>query len=83
AMLALNVMARWGGASLGESIGSWLQNIAFFGPALFLVLAFSNIRADRLPLFIDSVLRAFNSNPRVSHGLAFGSVSKGAASRAA
>ncbi|MGH9352600.1 MAG: hypothetical protein ACRD2G_10625, partial [Terriglobia bacterium] len=44
AMLALNVMARWGGASLGESIGSWLQNIAFFGPALFLVLAFSNIR---------------------------------------
>lgn len=83
AMLALNVVARWGGARLGESLQSWLQNIAFFGPAIFLVLAFSNVRADRLPLFIDSVLRAFNSNPPVSHGLAFGTASKGAASRAA
>lgn len=79
AMLALNVMARWGGANLSETVGSWLQNISFFGPAVFLVLAFSNIRADRLPLFIDSVLRALSAAPRVSHGWAF----KDSASRAA
>lgn len=79
AMLALNVMARWGGANLSEAIGSWLQNISFFGPAVFLVLAFSNIRADRLPLFIDSVLRAFNTAPRAGHSWAF----KDSASRAA
>lgn len=83
AMIALSVMARWGGASLGESLDSWLQNIAFLGPAVFLVLAFSNIRSDRLPLYIDSVLRAFTSNPNASHELAFGSISKSAPSRAA
>lgn len=83
AMLALTAIARWGGANLGESVSSWLQNIAFFGPALFLVLAFSNIRADRLPLFIDSLLRVFNAAPRASHGWAYGLFSKNTASRAA
>jgi hypothetical protein len=55
AMVVLNLMSRWWGDHLGENVRIWLMNIAFLGPAAFLLLMFSNIRADRLPLYIKSV----------------------------
>lgn len=57
AMMAFSVGVRWLGAGLGQNIQSWLLNVAFLGPAVFLLIAFSNIRADRLPLQIDTWLR--------------------------
>ncbi|MGH9436903.1 MAG: hypothetical protein ACRD22_03185 [Terriglobia bacterium] len=71
AMIALNVMARCIGGGLGEGIESWLQNIAFLGPALFLLTAFSNIRADRLPLYVRAVLHSLRLNPTVDQAIAF------------
>lgn len=57
AMMTFSVGVRWLGAGLGQNIESWLLNIAFLGPAVFLLMAFSNIRADRLPLHIDTWFR--------------------------
>ncbi len=54
AMIAFNFLVRWRGDSLGQDLRSWLLNIAFLGPAIFLLLSFSNVRADRLPLRIRS-----------------------------
>lgn len=65
AMVAFNLFVRWWGDALNQSLRSWLVNIAFFGPAIFLLLTFSNIRADRLPLFIKSVFRTFISTEMV------------------
>lgn len=59
AMVSFNLFVRWRGDHLTQSMRSWLVNIAFFGPAIFLLLTLSNIRADRLPLFIKSVFRSF------------------------
>lgn len=58
AMVAFNLVVRWCGDSLSQNLRSWLVNIAFLGPAIFLLLTFSNIRADRLPLLIKSALRS-------------------------
>lgn len=57
-MVAFNLVVRWCGDSLSQNLRSWLVNIAFLGPAIFLLLTFSNIRADRLPLLIKSALRS-------------------------
>lgn len=70
-MLALNLAARWASSHLGTNIESWLQNIAFMGPAIFLLVTFSNTRVDRLPLYVASLLRALMSHPETSQGLAF------------
>lgn len=71
AMLALNLAARWASSHLGADIESWLQNIAFMGPAIFMLVTFSNIRADRLPLYVASALRALTFQPNTSQELAF------------
>jgi hypothetical protein len=57
-MLFFNLLAR--GLSANQNLGIWLRNIAFFGPALFLLLAFSTIRFNRLPLTLQhsSVLKS-------------------------
>ncbi|MDE3181565.1 MAG: hypothetical protein KGM47_18120 [Acidobacteriota bacterium] len=60
-MVAFSLGVRWLGAGLGPGLQSWLLNIAFLGPALFLLVAFSNIRADRLPLHIHEAIRALRS----------------------
>jgi hypothetical protein len=54
AMVVLNLVSRWWGDHLGENVRIWLLNIAFLGPAAFLLLMFSNIRVDRLPLYVRS-----------------------------
>ncbi|MGH9357548.1 MAG: hypothetical protein ACRD1O_00025 [Terriglobia bacterium] len=54
AMIAFNALVRWRGDSFNQDLRSWLLNIAFLGPAIFLLLSFSNVRADRLPLHIKS-----------------------------
>ncbi len=56
-MVALNLMSRWAGSHLTSDQRGWLVNIAFLGPAVFLLLAFANIRADHLPLYIRSALK--------------------------
>jgi hypothetical protein len=56
AMVILNLFSRWWGDHLGENVRIWLLNVAFLGPAAFLLLMFSNIRADRLPLYVKSAL---------------------------
>ena len=82
-MIALNLAARWGSSHLGPAIESWLQNIAFMGPAAFLLVTFSNIRVDRLPLYVASALRALTSNPEASQELAFRAMPDGTGARAA
>ena len=57
AMVAFNLLVRWRGDALNQDLRSWLLNIAFLGPAIFLLLSFSNIRADRLPLHIKSAFQ--------------------------
>lgn len=54
AMVAFNLFVRLAGEHLSERLQSWLVNIAFFGPAIFLLIVFSSIRMDRLPLNIQS-----------------------------
>jgi len=61
AMMVLNVISRCLGVHTEHSVQVWLRNIAFFGPAIFLLIALSNIRLDMLPLWITSVLRTISS----------------------
>jgi len=61
AMLILNVFARCIGAGTEQAVRVWLRNIAFFGPAIFLLIALSSIRLDRLPLWVDSAVRLIAS----------------------
>jgi hypothetical protein len=61
AMIVLNVVSRTCGDQLTAAQRGWLVNIAFFGPAIFLLLMFSNVRADRLPLYLNSALRSLSS----------------------
>ncbi|HEV2178556.1 MAG TPA: hypothetical protein VGW33_15325 [Terriglobia bacterium] len=60
-MVALNLFARAFGTNVPPQVRTWLRNIAFFGPAIFLLIAFSNLRLDRLPLWIDSMLHALRA----------------------
>ena len=59
AMVVLNGVSRYLGSHADHSVQIWLRNIAFFGPALFLLIALSNIRFDMLPAWIASLLRTF------------------------
>jgi hypothetical protein len=63
AMLVLNALERIVGSGVEHSVRVWLRNVAFFGPAIFLLIALSNIRLDLLPLWVDSAVRliAFDS----------------------
>ena len=61
AMVILNLISRWWGDHLGQNLQVWLVNIAFLGPAIFLLVMFSNLRADRLPLCIRTVFPGFVS----------------------
>ncbi len=61
AMVALNMVSRFCGNHLTVAQRAWLVNIAFFGPAIFLLLMFSNVRTDRLPLYLNSALRSLSS----------------------
>jgi hypothetical protein len=61
AMLVLNVLTRFLGSGVEHAVRVWLRNIAFFGPAIFLLIALSNIRLDQLPLWVDSAARLIAS----------------------
>jgi hypothetical protein len=54
AMLAFSLVSRWLGDSVDATTRIWLRNIAFFGPAIFLLVMFTSMRADCLPLLVDS-----------------------------
>src|SRR5579863_3762345 len=71
AMVTFSLTVRWFGSGLSVDLRGWLLNIAFFGPALFMLLAFSNVGVDRLPLYVDSLLRGLASHPAPSQELAF------------
>lgn len=59
-MLALNILGRFleGGAS--PALRAWLRNIAFFGPALYLLTVFSNVPIDRIPLWVKGLWEGRN-----------------------
>jgi len=61
AMLVLNVLTRIVGSGVEPVVRVWLRNIAFFGPAIFLLIALSSIRLDQLPLWVDSAVRLIAS----------------------
>lgn len=61
AMVILNLISRWWGDHLSENVRIWLLNIAFLGPAAYLLLMFCNIRVDRLPLYVRSALAGATS----------------------
>ncbi len=63
-MFGLNLLARVLGESVPAQVRVWLRNIAFFGPAIFLLVAFSNLRMDRLPLWLHSVLGQLDARAR-------------------
>jgi hypothetical protein len=54
AMVALNVLSRFMGLHAQHPIQIWLRNIAFFGPAMFLLISFSNLRLDTLLVWISA-----------------------------
>jgi len=54
AMVALNVLSRFMGLHAQHPIQVWLRNIAFFGPAMFLLITFSNLRLDTLLLWVSA-----------------------------
>ena len=57
AMLALNLFSRCLGVHVDRSLQVWLRNIAFFGPAIFMLIALSGIRFDMIPLWINERFR--------------------------
>lgn len=65
AMVAFSLLGRWLGDSLDDVTRTWLRNIAFFGPAIFLLVMFAGMRVDRLPLLVDSALRGVGAG---THG---------------
>ncbi|MGH9356199.1 MAG: hypothetical protein ACRD10_08730 [Terriglobia bacterium] len=73
AMTAFNLLVRWLGGALNPNLETWLVNIAFLGPAVFLLLSFSNIRADRLPLHIKSALDSLAAQTACTQKIAFNS----------
>jgi hypothetical protein len=72
AMVTLNVLSMLLGMRVEHTIQVWLRNIAFFGPAMFLLIAFSNIRLDMLPLWINAAIEG--ANTQWSEGAALASV---------
>jgi len=72
AMVALNMLCRFMGVRVDHSAQIWLRNIAFFGPAMFLLLAFSNLRMDMLPLWIKDPME--NAGTRWAAGMAAAAV---------
>ena len=74
-MVALNVFARVISGSVEWSVQVWLRNIAFFGPAIFLLIAFSNLRLDRLPLWINATLDIVSNRVMEEPALASVSIS--------
>jgi len=70
AMLILNLFTRVVGNGVEHVVQVWLRNIAFFGPAIFLLIALSNIRLDRLPLWVDSAVRLVASDANAEPALA-------------
>ena len=70
AMLVLNIFTRLVGSGVEYAVRVWLRNIAFFGPAIFLLIALSNIRVDRLPLWVESAVRLIASDSGAEPALA-------------
>lgn len=60
-LVVLNVVSRILGVHVDHSLQIWLRNIAFFGPAIFLLIALSNIRVDMLPLWVTSAFRSVSN----------------------
>jgi hypothetical protein len=56
AMVLFSLVSRWLGDSVDTATRVWMRNIAFFGPAIFLLIMFVGMRADCLPLLVDSAL---------------------------
>ncbi|HZP01510.1 MAG TPA: hypothetical protein VFD30_14565 [Terriglobia bacterium] len=54
-MLALNILGRFLEGGTSPAMQAWLRNIAFFGPALYLLTVFSNVPFDRLPLWVKDM----------------------------
>jgi hypothetical protein len=54
AMVVFSLVSRWVGDSVDATTRIWLRNIAFFGPAIFLLVMFTSMRADCLPLLVDA-----------------------------
>lgn len=56
-MLALNVLGRAISGDVGnrDALCAWLRNIAFFGPAVWMLFVFSGIRLDRLPAVVAKI----------------------------
>ena len=73
AMVVFSLLGRWLGDSLDLRARIWLRNVAFFGPAIFLLIMFGGMRADCLPLLVDSVLCRPGTGPegQTSIALAF------------
>lgn len=60
AMVGLGVVSAAFGGRLDHSLQIWLRNIAFFGPALFLLITLSNIPLNMLPLWIRDATNALS-----------------------
>lgn len=80
-MVALNIFSRCISSGVEWPVRLWLRNIAFFGPAIFLLIAFSNLRLDRLPLWVNSTLRLAMSQANEQPALAAVAVADEHASR--
>jgi uncharacterized membrane protein YhaH (DUF805 family) len=80
AMVALNALCRFMGVRVDHSAQIWLRNVAFFGPAIFLLLTLSNLRFDMLPLWIKAPLE--NAGMRWAAGAAAAAVVVAGAVRA-
>jgi len=72
-LVVLSVITRILGVHLDHSLQIWLRNIAFFGPAIFLLIALSNIRVDMLPLWVSAAFRGVGD--RWAEGSALAAVS--------
>ncbi|HEV2425894.1 MAG TPA: hypothetical protein VGZ29_13780 [Terriglobia bacterium] len=72
AMVALNVLSHFMGLHVQHPLQVWLRNIAFFGPALFLLITFSNLRLDALLLWITAA--GENAGARWAAGTAMAAV---------
>jgi len=70
AMLVLSLFTRFVGSGVDPAVRVWLRNIAFFGPAIFLLIALSNIRVDLLPLWVDSAVHLIVSDSSSAPALA-------------
>lgn len=54
-MLAANMVSEALSYNASLHLEAWLRNISFFGPALYLLVTFSGLRMDRLPLLVSKV----------------------------